>query len=425
MPKTSVTVVSAKATPDKTSPDNRTIGPSSAATFTPLSRTPLVPDVVLKRHNAYCAIDTRFRAAARLLQSLWLEDQGIPSISSGAVASNHDGKEAGSFSGSILRDDAARAGKNFLDPVVHRLVLRELLMREDDAAIDEERLFGNALSSMPLTFNLFGPMALDLDLATAVFRRLLPNFVHRVEQIMFEHSPGRREDRFLADRTAFDLAIRVITPDGEPATIFIEVKYSESMEGPVARMRDRYNEASKQVRLYRDPDSALLRSLALEQLWRENMTAQLAVDHGLTSRAVFMAIGPRLNRRVQAAFRVYEAELIDAGRRDTDRVAFTPFTLETVIEAIAAVGVSDLAQALWTRYCAFDRVYRLSMQELTGGNGDVCTISMPSPAKALAAARPALPPVRSRRQVPSANRHRAKVRPSAKPRPATARQEAV
>jgi hypothetical protein len=158
------------------------------------------------------------------------------------------------------------------------LALRELLLREDDAAIDEERLFGNALSSMPLVFNMFAPLASDRDLATAVFRRLLPDFVHSVEQIIFEHSPGRREDRFLADRTAFDAAIRVVTPDGEPATVFVEVKYSESMEGPAARMRDRYNEASRQVHLYRDPDSALLRSLALEQIWREHMTAQLAVD---------------------------------------------------------------------------------------------------------------------------------------------------
>ena len=66
------------------------------------------------------------------------------------------------------------------------------------------------------------------------------------------------------------------------------------------------------------------------------MTAQLAVDHGVTPRAIFsVAIGPRLNRRAQAAFRVYEAELIDADQREPDKVAFVPLTLETVIEAIA------------------------------------------------------------------------------------------
>ena len=85
------------------------------------------------------------------------------------------------------------------------------------------------------------------------------------------------------------------------------------MEGPAARMRDRYNDASQQVRLYRDPEAPILRSLALEQLWREHMLAQLSIENRVTTRAVFMAIGPRLNRRVQAAFRVYRSELLSFG----------------------------------------------------------------------------------------------------------------
>jgi hypothetical protein len=218
---------------------------------------------------------------------------------------------------SNLSRDAARAGLNFPSPQVHAFVRGELVMREEGAAIDEERLFGNALSSMPLTFNLFGPMALDLNLATAAMRQLLPRFVHEVTGFIFEHSPGRRQERFLNDGTAFDLAIQVITPDGEQGTIFVEVKYSEDMTGPAARLRDRYDEASRAVGLFVDPGSPMLRSLALEQLWREHMLAQLAVDQGLTPRAMFIAIGPRLNRRVMAAFRVYDNELLDDDHEDT------------------------------------------------------------------------------------------------------------
>jgi hypothetical protein len=291
-------------------------------------------------------------------------------------------------------------------------------LREDDAAIDEDRLFGNALSSMPMVFNLLAPLGLDRDLATAVFRRLLPDFVHSVEKIIFEHSPGRRENRFLADRTAFDAAIRVTTPDGEIATVYVEAKYSESMEGPAARMRDRYNEASRQVRLYREPDSALLRSLALEQMWREHMTAQLAVDHGVTPRAMFIGIAPRLNRRVQAAFRIYEAELLDAVDRDNGRVAFTPLTLETVIEAIADAGATEMARALWGRYCDFGEVYRLSMQELA----DTPALSEPdaqSKTGSRAENKPRPPVIRPRRSASSSNRHRTKVTSLAKRRPTT------
>lgn len=326
----------------------------------PLPRVPLVPDDLLRRNNVFFEIDTRFRRAARLLQCLWLKDRAIPT-------GHHvrgDGDDAIAMElHSYLSRDAARAGLNFLSPEIHAFVRRELLMREEGAAIDEDRLFGNALSSMPLVFNLFGPMALDLNIATAALRQLLPGFVHQVTGFIFEHSPGRRQERFLNDGTAFDLAIQVITPDGEQGTIFVEQKYSEDMTGPAARLRDRYDEASRAVGLFVDPDSQMLRSLALEQLWREHMLAQLAVDQGLTPRAMFIAIGPRLNRRVMAAFRVYENELIGADDQDANRVQFHAFTLENFIDALAEAGAEGIARELWGRYADFERVYHLSLGE--------------------------------------------------------------
>jgi hypothetical protein len=325
-----------------------------------LPRTPLVPDDLLRRSNVYFAIDTRFRAAARYLQALWLKDHDIET-------GLHISKRADTITsmelGSILSAEAARAGKNFISPMVHNLVRHALIMREEGAAIDEHRLFANALSSMPMTFNVFAPLALDLGLASTVLRRLLPDFVHSVEGFRFEHSPGRREERFLHDGTAFDLAIDITTPDGEIGTIFLEMKYSEDMSGPAARLRDRYDEASREVRLYRDPNSVMLRSLALEQLWREHMLAQLTVDQGITPRALFLLVSPRLNRRVQAAVRLYRNELIDVDDRDDNRVGFEAITLETVIDAIGEAGASDISKVLWARYCDFERVFEASIQE--------------------------------------------------------------
>ena len=94
--------------------------------------------------------------------------------------------------GSILTPEAAHAGRNFLAPAIHTFVRHALIMREDGAAMDEYRLFANSLSSMPMSFNLFAPLALDLELATTVFRMLLPDFVDSVDHIHFETSPGRR-----------------------------------------------------------------------------------------------------------------------------------------------------------------------------------------------------------------------------------------
>ena len=326
----------------------------------PLPRIPLIPQSILKEHGVSCIIDTRFRSAARLLQHLWLRDNAI---TTGVHVRRGDDGDTVMELGSILDADAARSGRNFLTPAIHAFVRHALILREEGAAMDEHRLFANSLSSMPMSFNIFVPLALDLQLATAVFRTLFHAFVDSVDHVRFETSPGRREARFLNDGTAFDLAVEVTTPDGERGTIFIETKYSESMEGPAARHRDRYDEASRDVRLYSDPDAAILRSLALEQLWREHALAQLAVDHGITDRAIFVAIGPRLNRRVQAAFRVYANELIPEDDLDTDRVRFRAITLETVIDTIHEAGAADLARSLWGRYCDFERVFHLAMAE--------------------------------------------------------------
>jgi hypothetical protein len=341
--------------------------------FVQLAHTPLIPERILRQYGAYSWYDERFRAAARLLQCLWLRERDIPTASSQANASDDPAAKAGF--GSILSVEAANAGRNFLSPAIYRHALHSWLMSEPGACYEEIRFFGNSLSSMPMVFNLLAPLALDTDLASRVFRRLLPGIVQRVTRVQFETSPGRRDARFnrrgegpyLGDRSAFDCAIHGVDASGTPCIVYTEIKYSETLDHTnIAKMRERYNEASRQVRLYDNPDSLILRSPPIEQFWREHMLAQLAVDNGVTAKAVFLAIGPELNRRVQGAFQVYNGELIEPDRQEPGRVPFIPMTLETVIRTIADAGAVDQARALWDRYCDFDRVYRLSLQQLTG-----------------------------------------------------------
>ncbi len=336
---------------------------TSNSTPRPLTRLPHLPPKLLKRHGCFIATDTRFRAAARLLQSLQREAAGIPI---GPHTSISGTKRRRVRLGSRLPQSAAQTGRNFISPEVYRLVRRELVLREEGAAIDEDRLFGNLLSSMPLTFNVLGPLALDLDLATAVFRQLLPGFVHTVTAIGFETSPGRGRPEYLHDGTAFDAALQIVTPDGEPGLVFIEMKYSEGMSGPAAAHRPRYDAASRQVRLYRDPDSPALRSVALEQLWREHMLAQLAVDLEFTPKAHFVAIGPRLNRQATAAFQAYADQLAAPEPEDTSAVGFTALTLEAVVDALATAGATDLAALLRQRYLDFGRILDLALSEADG-----------------------------------------------------------
>lgn len=332
----------------------------------PLIHAPLIPEFVLRANNAFIATDARFGAAARLLSALWREEQKIPI---GAFIVGPRGETRRIKLGSRISAPAARAGANFMTHDVMALAKAELLFREPGSVWDEERLWTNLLSSQCLTINLWAPLAFDLDLATAVWRSLLPGFVESVTRVRFEHSPGRFQENYFGDGTAFDVLVDIVTPDGEPGFIAVEVKYVEEMLAPPARHRDRYDETTRDSGLFVDPEDSVLRRSGFEQLRREHVMAQLMVDNGLASRGKFITIVPRLNRRAVASNTLYAAELQDAtgdnphgdGR---ERVGFQAFTLEAVVRAIADNGATEYASALWGRYCDFHRVVRHVMETL-------------------------------------------------------------
>ena len=366
--------------PRSTSPDTDDIAQLGTQ---PLTRAPLVPEPLLRRHNCLVSGDTRFRAAARLRQSLWREEQGLaPGLHRPGGSRNLPR----ALLGSALQPADAAKGLNVLSPAVHAFVRRCLVLREEGAMVHYERLHRNLLSSEPLTYNLFVHLALNLDLATAVFRQLLPAFVHQVTGIRFETSPGRHEVRFLNDGTAFDAALAVITADGELATVLIEVKYSEGCTGPAATHRPRYDEASREAALHREPDALALRSTMLEQFWRLHLLAQLAVRNDVTPRAHLLVLAPQLNRRVRAACRLYAAELIDPAGSSPTSVGFTALTLETFVTALAQAGGGAEAAYLQRRYLDLQPVLDLVLSGTAGPDDEPPTpgpvLALPPPSSA-------------------------------------------
>jgi hypothetical protein len=310
---------------------------------------PLIPEAVLKAHKVHRPGDTRFRANARLLQALYREEQGLP------LGTHRDPEGKRRPLGSRISLAAGRAGANFISQDIAKLVCREVIYREPGAMIDQERLWTNLLSSQPLAFNLFGPLKLDLDQATAFFRKLLPDAIAKVEAIGFEHSPGRGDPAFTDDNTAFDLAVIGHSPAGEIVMVVIEVKYSESMLEPPAPLRPRYEELSAASGLYRDPAAPALRTSPIQQLWREHMLAWAMADAGLYTRLVFLVIHPRGNLNCAAAIRAYRRLLL--GPPPTaPPVTFAVVTLEQCVETLAASGGGEQAAALHRRYLDFARL---------------------------------------------------------------------
>lgn len=312
-------------------------------------RLPLVPEAILRQHKVHEPFDTRFRSAARLLQSLWRERQGIP------MGFYVNGKGRKKPLGSRLSALASAGGANFLSAGIQRLARREMAYREPGAMIDEHRVWSNMLSSMPLTFNLIGGLKLNPDLAHQVARTLWPELVDEICHIQFEHSPGRGDLAFTADGTAFDAFLSCRDAEGAKTFVAIEVKYSEGMVEPEAKGRPRYDELSASCGLYRDPNDPKLRGNPVQQLWREHMLAQCLISNRMYDRGVFVCLAPKLNDPVQRACAQYNGHLA-AG---DNLCAFDTLTLEDMLGQIRTAGAPEFADALHERYCDFGPVHEL------------------------------------------------------------------
>jgi hypothetical protein len=334
--------------------------------FPDLSRLPLVPETILRQHRVHEPNDTRFRACARLLQALWREDKGLPI----GTHVSPDGRRR--KLGSRITAAAGHAGSNFLSSGVAYLARREVAYREIGALIDEQRLWTNLLSSMPLTFNLLGPLRLDLSLATRVLRRLCPDLQDAsVRCVWFEHSPGRGVASLTGDGTAFDALIGYERSTGQTGFVAVEVKYTEAGHEPGPDIRPRYDEIASASGLFLEPASRMLRTNPLQQLFREHCLAQAMVTRGDYDEGRLLVIAPKLNHLMTNTVRAYQGQLRPVA--SADQVLFQAVTLETVIEAIGVAGEEAYAHALYRRYCDFwlvDGEIELALAALPHPAGD-------------------------------------------------------
>lgn len=344
--------------PESFSPEAPTVGgfagrwKLSKSHAHPSCEPPLLPVEVLKAHDAYEEYDTRFRACARLLQSLWRSAHGL------GAGTRKTRKGGVKRTGSRLHPEAALEGRNFLSPDLAQLAVMERAYQERGALIEPERLFGNLLSSMPMAFNVAGPWSLDHELAKSVLDHLLPDVsIAKVIEVRFEHSPRRVDPAFTHDRSALDVAVVFERPDGKPGLIGFEFKYSEDpCDGRKGQPGMRFTELATQSGLFKEPTHAALSIAPFEQLSREHVLCHSAVARRLYAEAHFVLLAPRQNARFATAQERYTVFLADP---ESGSVPFHYVELEDVIAAFAASGDAHYATLLFERYCDWSQLDRL------------------------------------------------------------------
>jgi len=317
---------------------------------------PIAPMSALRRHRVHEPFDTRFRSAARLLQSAWRDAKGLP------VGSYTRPSGATFRLGSIISDKAGEAGRNFLLPEIARLARREVAYRQPGALIEERRLWCNLLASGPMTLNLLGPLKLDLKLATKMLRAMFVDLSNAtVEAVLFEYSPGRGAADLTADYTAFDAMLIYTRPDRSRGFVGVETKYSESLGDAQRPLNPRYAELAPLAALHKEPVADDLTSGQLRQLYRQHLLAQAMLMRGDFSEGRFIVVAPELNTPVQGGISKYAETLVPP---KPSQVAFSAFTLEQMIEFLRQSGERGYARQLHDRYCDWSKVDQIIEAEI-------------------------------------------------------------
>ncbi len=318
-----------------------------------MARTPPSWDELV-RHKVAIEGDRSWQRRLRLTQALWREQQKLPI---GTRSTSKHGDDTGSreeLGSRIAMPEAQKDLSNFLTDTIRKVVRDELASeqtRREEKLISAPRIYEDLLSSQPLCFNLFGEMKADLQIATAWARHLWPERVKQVTRLEFEHSPGRRDERYLGNRTSFDVYLEHTVPDEGEGFIGIEVKYHESLEVKAEEVRSRVREVARSSGAFDEGDIAALAAPPLQQVWFDHLLA-LSMLQAEKARwrtnGLFVFMHPVAN---EACYRVVNAY----GRKLREHNTFQRMTLEEAVAALRDTCDGEWVQAFQWRYLDYAR----------------------------------------------------------------------
>ena len=130
--------------------------------------------------------------------------------------------------GSRLPPDYAReTGANFLTAAALEAARARTSLKEREQSFDRQGLWADLLSSAGMSFNLFGDLAADVELADRAVHTWWPDAPGTVSEVRFAHSPGRLDVAYIGNLSAFDVAIVLDLDDGTKGILGLVTKYHE------------------------------------------------------------------------------------------------------------------------------------------------------------------------------------------------------
>jgi hypothetical protein len=301
---------------------------------------PARAEQTLREHDCWFSVDvvrgntpvTTFKRLARLRQDLWRRERGLP-IGAEPMQPTEKRPHPTPVGSRVELAHAERTAANVLTPAIAAAVRTRIDNPEPHQTLSRGRLHADLLSSQPMSFNLFGELAADRQLATRVLGDWVPGGMDEVLEIRFEHSPGRLDAEYLGNRTAFDVSVEG-RRDDDLVFLGIETKYHEhprAEKAPKRGNRPRYWEVTDRSGLFPDDWQDQIAGRALQQIWLDHLLALSMLRSEKTAyvTGVFVLMAPQSNPAWEPLADDYRALLTSA---DT----FQHRTLESVVDAIEA-----------------------------------------------------------------------------------------
>ena len=181
-------------------------------------------------------------------------------------------------------------------------------------------LYANLLRSEHIPFNLFVPLRYNLDYARQVLNEFVDNNIQEVKEIRIEYAPPLA-DKYLKDKTSFDVYVSYLHQDGQDGALGIEVKYTEKSyplisgskeeeDIDVIKKASRYWEVSENSGLFHS-GYEILRRDKYRQIWRNHLLGESIQQIDKISHFTSITLFPKGNTHFSLVLPEYQAYLND------------------------------------------------------------------------------------------------------------------
>ena len=270
---------------------------------------------------------TEFRRSLRYHQARWREANGHPIGTQPIVPKT--GKDVRPVGSRLPLGYAKQTGANFVTSAALKAARARTSVIEHDQSFDHQGLWADLLSSTAMSFNLFGDLAADLELADRTVHTWWPDTPGTVSAVRFEHSPGRLDMEYIGSLVSFAVAFIIDLGDGSRGILAMAAKYHDRIQPhtPKPVRLQRYLDVTERSGAFR-PGAVDGRRSDLVVTWLEHLLMLSMMQHpsGIWRWGRYVVVHPEGNSDYAEGCSRYRGLL-------TDESTFGSATIEQLLDA--------------------------------------------------------------------------------------------